>query len=251
MVSQHRPRPVERYTLAQQVMQRLVEYVSDGGLAPGAVLPSQHELARQLGVSRPVLREAMQGLASVGFLEIRPGSGCYVGDASSRNDRDALFEIMSHEAALEALEARMVVEVELAALAADRATAADYGAVEAALEQLRTAICDGEETSAITLRIHQLIAAAGHNTFLQQMSRLLDQARVAQFTRVEAALPDIRAGEFESHRALLEAIRSGDRDRARAAMREHLEVAHGFEEHVAALKRSTGNIGHRDLLTPS
>jgi GntR family transcriptional repressor for pyruvate dehydrogenase complex len=232
MLSDTRLRPVERYTLAQQVMQRLVEFVAEGGLKPGEALPSQHRLAERLGVSRPVLREAMQGLASIGFLEIRPGSGCYVGRTPIEADSQSLFEILTHEAALEAMEARMVVEVELAGLAAQRATAADHRAIEEALLQLRTAIVEGRETAEITFTIHRLLASAGHNAFLQRMSQLLDQARVAQFTRVAAALPDVTAGEYESHMALYAAIQSGDPDRARVTMREHLQIAHGLEERI-------------------
>jgi GntR family transcriptional repressor for pyruvate dehydrogenase complex len=237
LVPEHRLRPVERHTLAQQVMQRLVEYVSDAKLKPGDVLPSQHTLCTQLGVSRPVLREAIQGLASIGVLEIRPGSGCYVGSATGRANPEVLFEIVTQEAAQEALEARMVVEVELAGLAASRAMASDFHAAENALERLHDAVNQGKETSELTLEFHRILASAGHNTFLQRMSELLDQARVAQFMRVEAAIPDVRAGEYESHRVLYEAIRSGDPDRARAAMREHLEVAHGLEERVSRVRR--------------
>jgi DNA-binding FadR family transcriptional regulator len=229
--------PIERKTLAQVVMQRLVHYITNGDLRPGDALPSQHLLASQLGVSRPVLREGLQGLASIGLIDIRPGSGCYVGAVSARTDPAMLFEILTHEAALEALEARMVVEVELAGLAARRATDADWQAVEHALDQLREAIVQHRETSELTLTVHRLLAAAGHNAFLQRMSQLLDKARVAQFTRIEAALPDVKAGEYESHLALYEAIRSGDPERARAAMREHLEVAHGHEERVSLHKR--------------
>lgn len=239
MVSKHPLRPVERHTLAQQVMQRLVEYVTDGDLKPGDVLPSQHMLAKQLGVSRPVLREAVQGLASVGLLEIRPGSGCYVGAATARANPEALFEILTHEAAQQALEARKVVEVELAGLAASRATESDFHAAERALERLNETAARGRETSEITLDFHRILASAGHNAFLQRMSELLDHARVAQFTRIEAAMPDVRAGEYESHRALYEAILSGDPARAREAMREHLEVAHGLEERVSWLKRQS------------
>ena len=237
---EHRLRPVERHTLAQQVMQRLVEYVSGGNLKPGAVLPSQHTLAKELGVSRPVLREAMQGLASIGVLEIRPGSGCYVGAATRRANPEVLFEILTHEAAQEALEARMVVEVELAGLAARRAMPSDFHAAESALQRLHDAIGKGEETSELTFEFHRILASAGHNAFLQRMSELLDQARVAQFMRVEAEIPDVRAGEYESHRALYEAILSGDPERARATMREHLEVAHGLEQQVSRLRREAG-----------
>lgn len=237
LVPEHRLRPVERHTLAQQVMQRLVEYVSGGNLKPGAVLPSQHTLAKELGVSRPVLREAIQGLASIGVLEIRPGSGCYVSAATGRANPEVLFEILTHEAAQEALEARMVVEVELAGLAARRAMPSDFHAAENALQRLHDAIVKGGETSELTFEFHRILASAGHNAFLQRMSELLDQARVAQFMRVEAEIPDVRAGEYESHRGLYEAIRSGDPERARSAMREHLEVAHGFEERVSRLRR--------------
>ncbi|MFN8590581.1 MAG: FadR/GntR family transcriptional regulator [Thermomicrobiales bacterium] len=232
----YRLKPVERQTLAQAVMQRLMDYIVDGGLQPGDPLPSQYQLAEQLGVSRPVLREAMQGLASVGVLEIRPGSGCYVGSSSRATDPAALFEILTHEAALQALEARMVVEVELAGLAAARATESDYADVEAILERLRQALDRGGETAAITSEFHRTLAVSGHNTFLHQMSQLLDQARTAQFSRIEAALPDVKSDEYESHRELLEAIRSGDPALARAAMQRHLEEAHGMEERVSWLK---------------
>jgi GntR family transcriptional repressor for pyruvate dehydrogenase complex len=232
-----RLQPVERKTLAQVVMQRLMEYIESGELGPNDALPSQHLLAKQLGVSRPVLREAMQGLASVGLLEIRPGSGCYVAASPASVDRAELFEILTHEAALEAMEARMVVEVELAGLAAERATAEDFAAVESALERLRRAIAENAETSEITSELHRVLAAAGHNHFLHKMSQLLDSARTAQFSRIEAALPDIKADEFENHRVLYEAICSGDPERARSAMREHLETAHGLEERVSWLKR--------------
>lgn len=245
-----RLRPIERQTLAQVVIQRLIEYIEEGKLQAGDALPSQYELAEQLGVSRPVLREAMQGLASVGQIEIRPGSGCYVGSSSRSEDPAALFEVLTHEAALEALEARMLVEVELAGLAALRATAADFALMEAVLDRLRAAIERGSETSEITAEFHHVFAAAGHNVYLQRMSQLLDRARTAQFFRIEAALPDVKAGELESHRVLYEAIRSGDVEQARAAMREHLEEAHGLEDRVSWLKSHQTNGTVPSLATP-
>lgn len=235
-----RLKPVERMTLTQIVMQRLMEYITSGDFQPGDPLPSQHSLAEQLGVSRPVLREAMQGLASIGLLDIRPGSGCFVRASTAPANREAMFEILTHGAALEALEARMVVEVELAGLAAMRATSDDFQAVEAVLARLEAAIAEGHQTSEITAELHRILSSAGHNAYLHQMSDLLDRARTMQFSRIEAALPDVTVGEVESHRALYEAIRSGNPERARAAMRDHLQVAHGLEERVSWLKRHTG-----------
>lgn len=222
-------------------MQRLLDLVQGGSLAAGDPLPSQHELARQLGVSRPVLREAMQGLAAAGLVEIRPGSGCYVADPHAQTDPDALFEVATHEAALETLEARMVVEVELAALAATRLTDTDRRAIEAALARLKRAVARGQSTAAITSDFHRALARAGHNAVLDKMARLLGRPRLTQGTRVEDALPDIAAGEYDSHRGLYEEVVSGDPDRARAAMRRHLELAHGWEQQVAALRGRMGD----------
>ncbi len=230
-------RPVEKQTLAKAAMQRLLDLVQSGTLAPGDSLPSQHELARQLGVSRPVLREAMQGLAVAGLVEIRAGSGCYVADPTAQTDPEALFEVVTHEAAVETLEARLVVEVELAALAARRMTAVDRRAIEAILARLKRAVARGQPTVAITSDFHRALARAGHNAVLDKMARLLGRPRLAQGVRVEHALPDIAAGEYDSHRLLFDDVASGDPDRARGAMHRHLEIAHGWEDEVAALRR--------------
>jgi GntR family transcriptional repressor for pyruvate dehydrogenase complex len=229
--------PVEKQTLAKVVMQRLVEYIQGDALRPGDVLPSQHELARQLSVSRPVLREAMQGLASIGLIEIRPGSGCYVGDPHRLTDPEMLFEAFTHEAALEVLEARMVVEVELAGLAAHRATATDFHQLETILQRLKRAVSRGQATAHITSDFHQALAGAGHNAVLYKMSQLLTRPRIVQGLRVEHALPDIMAGEYDSHLVLYQAVGTRNPAVARQAMREHLEIAHGWEEQIAALLR--------------
>jgi GntR family transcriptional repressor for pyruvate dehydrogenase complex len=229
--------PVEKQTLAKVVMQRLVEYIQGDSLRPGDVLPSQHELARQLSVSRPVLREAMQGLASLGLVEIRPGSGCYVGDPTRPADPETLFAAFTHEAALEVLEARMVVEVELAGLAAERATATDFHQLDAILQRLKRSVARGQPTAHMTSDFHQALARAGHNAVLYKMSHLLTRPRVAQGLRVEQALPDIMAGEYDSHLVLYRAVRTRDPAVARRAMREHLEIAHGWEDQIAALQR--------------
>jgi DNA-binding FadR family transcriptional regulator len=229
--------PVEKQTLAKVVMQRLMEYIQGDRLRPGDVLPSQHELARQLSVSRPVLREAMQGLASVGLIEIRPGSGCYVGDPTRLTDPAMLFEAFTHEAALEVLEARMVVEVELAGLAAERATMDDFRLLETILQRLKRAVARGQPTAVITSDFHLALARAGHNGVLYKMSQLMTRPRVAQGIRVEHALPDIMAGEYDSHLVLYQAVCTRDLAIARRAMREHLEIAHGWEDQIAALQR--------------
>jgi DNA-binding FadR family transcriptional regulator len=170
-------------------------------------------------------------------LTIKPGSGCYVSSALDA-PAEMVLETLIHESALEALEARMVIEVELAGLAAERGNADDFAAIEAILKRLERAVAQREDTAVITSDFHRELARAGHNAILFRMSEVLSRSRTAQGLRIEHALPDVRAGELESHLRLFTAVRSGGPNAARAAMREHLEIAHGWEEQVAALREA-------------
>lgn len=228
--------PVERQTLATIVLRRLMEFIEQGDLKPGDALPPQHELARRLAVSRTVLREAMQGLASLGIIEIRPGSGCYVKEPERRLDPDALLEAYTHETALEVIEARMVIEVELAGMAAQRATADDFQRLEASLTRIKRTLARGRPTYGLTAEFHRLLARAAHNSVLYRVSQMLRRPTLDEGVRVERELPDVAAHEYDSHRLLFDAIRSRDEARARALMRDHLEIAHGWEHEIAALR---------------
>ena len=96
-------KPVQKRTLTQEAFDQLVSYIQDGTLNPGDALPSQQELARQLSVSRPVLREAMQRLEAAGLIEIRHGSGTYVAQPPVESLLDSIFKNYNYEKALECL----------------------------------------------------------------------------------------------------------------------------------------------------
>ena len=218
-------------------MERLIAYIREADLRSGDALPAQQRLAESLAVSRPVLREALQGLASTGVIDIRPGSGCYVREANPTVDADSLFEEFTHDTAIQVLEARMVTEVELVGLAALRATERDFQAIERHLQRLRHAAQHDRATSQITLDLHEELARAGHNDVLYRMIKLLNRQRMVQGLRVEHAFPDIAQSEYENHRSLVDIVRQGDPEKARAAMRQHLEVAHRWEETIDGLRR--------------
>lgn len=230
-------KPIEKQSLAETVQERLLAFVQSGEVRPGAALPSQHELARRLNVSRPILREAMQGLAALGVIEIRAGSGCYVLDPRPATDFESWFDSFSHEGAIQVLEARKVVEVELAGFAAVRATDEDFAVMDAILDRLKRSVARGRPTAQITSDFHQALSRAGRNEPLFRMAQLLTRARLLQGLRVERALPEIAAREFESHLRLREAVASRDPGVAKSALREHLDLAHGWEEEVNSLRK--------------
>lgn len=241
----HHLERVERQTLATVVLRRLMGFIESAALQPGDALPPQHELARQLGVSRTVLREAMQGLASVGVVEIRPGSGCYVKEPHRPTDPDALIEAYTHETALELLEARLTIEVELAGLAANRATDEDFARLEQCLLRIKRATVRGRPAYQLTVDFHRLLARAAHNSVLYRVAQLLRGPMLAEGVRVERELPDVPIHEHANHQKLYAALRSGDEQAARAAMKEHLETAHGWEDEIVSLRASRSDAASR------
>ncbi|MGH2559812.1 MAG: FadR/GntR family transcriptional regulator [Thermomicrobiales bacterium] len=231
--------PVHAVSLAERVVERLLDYIAANELAVGAVLPPQRDLAERLGVSRPVLRAALHRLEGQGIVRVRHGSGAHVAKAVERRQAPRLLDGFSHESALAVLEARMVIDVELAALAAERADEEDRQRLAAALERIRVAVKEGRPTVAQTSAFHQLIAQVARSPVLFEFYETLRLPMLANGRRIEHALPDVTYGEFENHRELYEALVTGDAEVARLTMREHLRQAHHWEDHVARLRGET------------
>lgn len=133
-------RSVQKVTLTEAVIQEILSQVRDGRLAPGDRLPPEKTLMQQLGVSRPVLREALRSLATMNVIHIRPGYGAIVCDVENTGvvNSDLLSLVLDRGKELEDLhQARVVLEVALAGWAAERATEEDWQHMEECVENLR------------------------------------------------------------------------------------------------------------------
>ena len=108
----------------------------------------------------------------------------------------------------------------------------------ASLARIKRAVSRGRPTYQLTAEFHRLLARAAHNGVLYRVSQMLLRPTLAEGVRVERELPDVAAQEHETHLRLYMAIRDRDEAAARALMREHLEIAHGWEDEIAALKAS-------------
>src|SRR5512145_667952 len=131
---------VENRRLYRQIADQLAALIEGGEYAPGQRLPPERDLAKQLGVSRPSVREALIALEVEGFVEVRMGSGVYV------TDRRAGPSAGGHAAEagpFELIRARWVIESECAALAARNATKAQVKAIEEALDRMQAARDEG------------------------------------------------------------------------------------------------------------
>jgi GntR family transcriptional repressor for pyruvate dehydrogenase complex len=189
-----------------------------GELPAGVQLPGHRELASMYSVSVGSVREAISMLISNGLIETRAGRGTYVSAAPPQTEfARATLPLQRHEVE-ELTEARRVIEVQLAALAAERATPEQVEALERATERLEAAAANPYDYPEADVDFHLVLAeAAGNRYLLQAMLDIRSLLKQDMELGAEAAIRrfgDLRIS-VESHRRLLEAI--ADRDPGRAA----------------------------------
>ncbi|WP_144098387.1 FadR/GntR family transcriptional regulator [Croceicoccus sediminis] len=212
------PRSAPR--LYKEIAAKIISEIQDGTFAVGARLPAERDLAVQYQVSRPVIREAIIALEVQGLVEVRVGSGVYVLSASQA-------ELDSEEdvSAIELTEARLLVESEVAALAAAQITDEELRELEELVDQIEqeNETADGKEEA--DAAFHLAIAkAARNNALFDAVERLWGLRRTSR----EAALLHEKARHanikpiVDEHTAILNALKARDPKAARNAMRGHL-----------------------------
>lgn len=214
---------------SEQVAEEIQRSVIAQALAPGDRLGTEEELARQFGVSRPTLREAVRLLASVNLVRATkgPGGGVFVArtpeQGMGRTVSDAIARLLETKTTsiAELLEARTMLEVPLAGLAAYRAT-------EEAIERLREMIRDAEEhlnddsvLREADARFHRTIAEAAGNAVAWAITEWAWDVLMPPLKDLVAPAL-VEPVVLEQHRAILRAIEKRDSAAAERAMREHL-----------------------------
>ena len=165
--------PYRQHSLPDQIYEQIMAQIGNGSLAVGARLPSEPQLSRALGVSRPVVRQALARLRADGVIVSRQGAGSFVqrrpqADFLDCAPRGSIAEL------LRCFELRLAVEGEAAALAARRRGPADLSAIERAATAMEAAFAAGEIGAEADIAFHRAIAAASHNAMFV---RALDMAR--------------------------------------------------------------------------
>ncbi len=214
--------------LAERVMTRLGADIRGGRLAPGARLPTEQELTTTLGVSRTVVREAVAALRADGLVVTRRGSGAYV----AANPTASPFRIAAPradmiDAILDVMELRLAVEVEAAALAAERATRKQVATIRTALGAIDRALRLGSGAVAEDFAFHRAVAeATGNGQFPRFLAFLGSHVIPRQSVRLSVDTPAERRAYLEriqqEHRRIVAGISDEDPAEARRAMREHL-----------------------------
>jgi DNA-binding FadR family transcriptional regulator len=236
--------------LHREAMMEFVTEIVSGRLAVGDALPREVALAERFGISRGVARECVRALEERGLVTVKHGSATTVNAREDWDlfDTDVITAALGGPAAVlllsEYLECRRIVEIEAAALAAERSTPEHLEALEGRFEAMEAALAirnAGAQERAYheaDVAFHAALVEATGNLALLALVRRVDAALLA--ARYPLARPAYRRTRaLPEHQAILDAVRGGEPEAARAAMRTHLDTVEGYlQEHARKVARA-------------
>jgi DNA-binding FadR family transcriptional regulator len=214
--------------LSTLVASSITREIAQGRLKPGDQLPTEQALATTFGVSRNVVREAIARLRSEGRIWSQQGRGAFVADASNATVLTIDYEALQRADSFRSLfELRGILEVQAAALAAERRTDADVAEMAAALEAMRTAPYGSVAWLRNDLAFHTAVAEATRNSYMGQflvfVSERVRESILAAGNQQKS--DDLSRTTLGEHERIMAAIVAGDAVGARAAMQDHLAGA--------------------------
>jgi DNA-binding FadR family transcriptional regulator len=220
---------IPRATLAEQAAQNLIAFIESQDLKPGKLLPPEYQLAADLGVSRPIIREALKSLEGQGIVEVVSGKGAMVKLPDSQPLQRFFQRTMrlQREAIIDVMELRIGVEVQSAALAARRHTPEDIARLTENVAEMRRNLHNPDAYVELDVAFHLLVASTTHNTMICHMVKAireslrdtLHESLLRQQTDEQLEL--IQAG----HEAILASLEQGDVEGAKRAMAAHFDEA--------------------------
>ncbi|NDL68419.1 FadR/GntR family transcriptional regulator [Anaerotalea alkaliphila] len=207
--------------LAESVAENIISFIIDNRLEAGSKIPNEFELAETLGVGRSTIREAIKVLVSRNILEIRRGAGTYVSEKQGVSDDPLGLTFLRdrHNLALDLVSVRLMLEPEIAALAAKNATEEDIRELVEQCDKVEAMIRKGEDHTAEDIKLHKSIAKASKNAVVENLIPVINSS-VAVFVNVTQGL--LSQETIETHREVVEAIRKRDVEGAKYAMTMHL-----------------------------
>ena len=218
--------PLEPKRLYRQIAEQLRALMESGEFAVGKRLPAERDLAVQLGVSRPSVREALIALEVEGWVEVRSGSGVYVlTNTAPMTQTKAAYDEWGP---LELIMARGLIEGEAAALAAQHASKEHIASMTDALAQMTLALKNGKDPLAGDEMFHQAISrACGNEVLRDTISRYWHARRSPLYLRLADYFerPASWRAVMTEHSAVLKAIKNRDPGAAREAMQGHMSKA--------------------------
>jgi GntR family transcriptional repressor for pyruvate dehydrogenase complex len=204
-----------------------------GAVAPGDRLLGERDLAAQLGVSRPMLREALRALSVLGVVEIRQG----IGAVARRPDISVLGDFFAFALARPAafvddvMQARIAIECQAARLACERASLADFEQLRTALDAIAATIDDPDAGGLADHRFHAALVAAARSDTLSTLYAAMTELLLRSHRDrrgLLARIADGRAYLIDHHRLIFDTLAGHDADRADAVLRAHFTIGDDY-----------------------
>lgn len=214
---------------ADRLFEHFAKLIKSGDLAEGAALPPEREIVETYGVSRTVVREAVQALANRGLVEARPRFRPVVrrpsfDTAFKTVDKVVASLLAEPQGVRDLFETRILVEAALVRQAATEATEEDIRALRDALESNEAAIEDSELFYLTDKAFHEVFFWVGRNPVMMSVHKAYIAWLAPQWSKMPR-LPERNRTNFRSHQAIYDAILMRDPDRAEAALRKHMDDA--------------------------
>ncbi len=215
---------------SDHICSSLKKMISKGVYSPGDKLPSEHALAKQFGVSRSPIREAISMLVASGIVESVQGGGNYVKEKPLVHQiEQSIMEIATKEEVFNLLEYRMIIEIEVARLAAIRRTDDELKKIKEALYYFKQTMYDEQAIgSKADVQFHLSIAKATHNDFLIETltkTRQLYEQAIHYSLAFNIGMKRKRQAVYEEHLNIYQAIANQKPEQAYKAMYFHLQQA--------------------------
>lgn len=217
--------PIRPARLYEQIVDQIEDRIVRGDLEPGDRLAPERELAEQFGVSRTAIREAVKALAQKGLVEVLPGRGTFITNSTTqavRHSLDLMMKIGSVEGLRSLVEVREILEPEIAALAAERATEEQLAAMEETVAVMEGTLSEIDEFIEADLDFHLALAEGAQNVLILTLVDTLVELLRSHRERIASVEGGIERAQ-EHHRRVLAAVMRRDAEAARVAMRAHLQ----------------------------
>lgn len=226
-------KPAVKNKIYQEITNQIIELIKNGEWLPHSRIPVEMELAKNFQVGRNSIREALKALELSGILTSIPGRGTFVTDNAMQKIKDnELLDFLRDGSSLkDMLEMRLLVEPQLAYLAAKRGVEGDFKELEDILTALKKSTHSKHDYLSIGYQFHMKIAEMSRNKVMIQIYNSIAEYLLAQ--REIAAFSQTNIGEdLDNHQKLYELIKSGQAFQAYRTMIEHFQTRYGIKNAV-------------------
>lgn len=207
---------VNKSTLSQQVLEEFIYLLMNNKLKPGDKLPSEMEMMEDFGVSRPVLRETLSSLETLGIIKRRPRGGTYITDSIGNGPFEAMLALFINDIAA-ILEARMTLELGLVTIAAEKITSDELDQLKQTIESIEANV--DNDYGHRDKEFHRIIAQSVSNPLVDGMIHSLLISHEKTDSLIKYREPGIT---IEHHRSIYEALKERNPNKAFQAMYKHL-----------------------------